>query len=94
MSVYLVTWDLNKEKPNYAAARQDLLSRISQYDNIKDRGLDSVYFIATEIGLHALYTDLRGALDNNDRIMVVGLSISNYQGWLHEDAVAWINSRI
>lgn len=47
MSVYLVTWDLNKEKPNYAAARQKFLGRLDQYENTKDPDLDSVRFVST-----------------------------------------------
>jgi hypothetical protein len=49
MAVYLVTWDLNKEKPNYAQARQNLITHLERYQNIRDPGLDSVWFLSTEL---------------------------------------------
>lgn len=45
--VYLVTWDLNKEKSNYASARTAFLAHLNRYGNIKDSGLDSVRFVST-----------------------------------------------
>ena len=42
MPVYLVTWDLNREKPNYSEQRQKLIAQLGRYQHIKDPGLDSV----------------------------------------------------
>jgi hypothetical protein len=41
MPVYLVTWDLNREKPNYSEMRQRPINQLSRYERIKDPGLDS-----------------------------------------------------
>lgn len=38
MAVYLVTWDLNKEKPNYAEARKQFIAHVERYENKKDAG--------------------------------------------------------
>jgi hypothetical protein len=46
MAVYVVTWDLNKEKPNYAEARKQFIAHLERYDNTKDPGLDSVRFVS------------------------------------------------
>ena len=32
MAVYLVTWDLNKEKPNYAEARKQFIAHLERYE--------------------------------------------------------------
>ncbi len=31
MSVYVVTWDLNREKPNYSEARRAFLTKLEEY---------------------------------------------------------------
>ena len=49
MAVYLVTWDLNKEKPNYAEARKQFIAHVERYENKKDAGLDSVRFVSTNL---------------------------------------------
>jgi hypothetical protein len=94
MPVYLVTWDLNKEKPNYAAARERFLGRLNRYENIKDPGLDSVRFVSTQWNANQVSDDLRGYLDNNDKIIVTRLVSGNYQGWLSKEVWAWITARI
>lgn len=94
MSVYLVTWDLNKEKANYAEARAKFLARVSQYENTRDAGLDSVRFVSTTQTAEQLSDSLRTALDNNDRIMVTKLVTGSHQGWLAKDVWVWINSRL
>jgi len=93
MSVYLVTWDLNKEKPNYAKARADFLARLDEYTNIKDEGLDSVRFLATTWTVDQVSDDLRTNLDDNDRIVVINMS-GSHQGWLSKKVWDWINERL
>lgn len=94
MSVYLVTWDLNREKPNYSDARAKFLARIERYENIKDPGLDSVVFLSSSNTANQIYDDLRLALDNNDTIIVTKMVIGNHQGWLSENIWKWINARL
>ncbi len=94
MSVYLVTWDLNKEKFNYTQARKNFLDRLQQYDHKKDQGLDSVAFVSTSLDVTSLSGDLKMALDDNDRLMVVKISNGNHQGWLDQLILDWINARL
>ena len=93
MSIYLVTWDLNKEKPNYTRARDIFLARLDEYTNIKDPGLDSVRFVSTTWTAQQISDDLRQKLDVNDRIFVISLSNGNHQGWLNEEVWKWISNR-
>jgi hypothetical protein len=94
MSVYLVTWDLNKEKPNYAQARNAFIAHIGRYEHIKDVGLDSVWFISTKWTADQIDADLRTRLDNNDRLIVTLLQRGGHQGWLSQATWDWINSRL
>jgi hypothetical protein len=95
MSVYLVTWDLNKEKPNYATARANFISRLNQYENVKDEGLDSVRFVSVNNWTsEEVADDLRRKLDKNDRLVVVKMTNTNHSGWLSGTVWDWINARL
>lgn len=94
MAVYLVTWDLNREKPNYAEARRVFIQRLGRYENTKDPGLDSVRFISTGSSAEQVSEDLRQRLDNNDKIIVTKLRIGEYFGWLNENVWQWIAARL
>jgi hypothetical protein len=94
MAVYLVTWDLNKEKPNYAEARKQFLAHLERYENKNDPGLDSVRFVSTNSSADQISTDLRTKLDNNDRLVVTKLVAGNHQGWLSKDVWDWISARL
>lgn len=94
MSVYLVTWDLNREKPNYAQARSAFVKHLEAYDNTRDGGLDSVRFISTANSADQVDSYLRQKLDGNDRLFVTKLVRGGYQGWLSKDVWDWINQRL
>jgi hypothetical protein len=94
MSVYLVTWDLNKERSGYAQARANLIARLGQYEHIKDSGLDSVWFLSTDWSASEIDTDLRKHMDSDDRIIVTKLASGEYQGWLDQKIWDWINTRL
>jgi hypothetical protein len=94
MPVYLVTWDLNKEKPNYAEARRQFLAHLDRYENTKDPGLDSVRFVSTNWSADQVENDLQTKLDKNDRIIVSKLVSGDHQGWLSKDVWDWIKARL
>lgn len=93
MAVYLVTWDLNKEKTNYAAAREKVIKHLSRYEHIKDDGLDSVWFISTNWSADQISDDVRTVMDDNDRLIVTQLQAGYRQGWLSKNVWDWINAR-
>ncbi|MFL6726127.1 MAG: hypothetical protein ACJ8FS_06400 [Sphingomicrobium sp.] len=94
MAVYVVTWDLNKEEPNYASARAAFIRQLETYENTRDPGLDSVRFISTASGPNDIDGYLRQQLDTNDRLFVSKLISGQHQGWLNEDVWTWINARL
>ncbi len=94
MAVYLVTWDLNKQKPNYDKARQNLIDHLSRYEHIKDQGLDSVWFINSNSTPDQIDADIRTRMDTNDRLFVTRLVKGGHQGWLGKNIWDWINARL
>ena len=94
MSVYLVTWDLNRERQNYAQARQNLITHLSKYDHIRDAGLDSVWFISSNGTADGLSSDIQTHLDDNDRLVVTKMVVGQQQGWLAQNVWEWISARL
>lgn len=94
MAVFLVTWDLNKQKANYNQARQNLIDHMSRYPYIKDPGLDSVWFIQSSSTADAVSADIRTRMDNNDRVIVTRMENGGHQGWLGQGVWNWINARL
>lgn len=94
MAVYLVTWDLNKEKTGYTQARNRLIMRLNEYEHTKDPGLDSVWFISTNWDADQIDQNLREQMDKDDRLIVTKLEAGKHQGWLNEKVWNWINARI
>jgi hypothetical protein len=94
MAVYLVTWDLNRQKANYADARKKLIDHLSRYPYIKDPGLDSVWFISTTASADAVSADVRTSMDDSDKLVVTQLISGHHQGWLAKSVWDWINARL
>jgi hypothetical protein len=94
MAVYVITWNLNKERSGYDAARRAFLQHLERYDNKKDSGLESVRWISTTRSVNEIEADLRTKLDANDRIFVSQVSHGNHQGWLDKHVWDWINARL
>lgn len=94
MSVYMVTWNLNKERSNYAQARTAFIEHLERYQNVKDPGLDSVRWISTNSTADQVCADLRAKLDANDRIFVTQVTTDTHQGWLEKAVWDWINARL
>ena len=93
MAVFLVTWDLNKEKPNYSAARDKVIAALSKCTHAKDSGLDSVWFVDTTSSIHEIYDYLAPNFDSNDRLVITHMKKGDYHGWLSTPAWTWINAR-
>lgn len=94
MAVFVVTWNLNKERTNYSSARNEFIKHLERYDNIGDPGLESVRFISTGSTAAQISTYLRQKLDNNDNIFVSKINRYEKQGWLKKNVWDWINIRI
>jgi hypothetical protein len=94
MAVFVVTWNLNKERSNYSQARDQFIKHLERYSNISDAGLESVRWIASTSSADEISTDLQTKLDSNDRIFVSKLSNSTHEGWLNQKTWDWIKQNM
>lgn len=94
MSVYMVTWNLNKEHANYTAARTAFIKQLDSYSNKADSGLESVRFLQTDQTADQVSNFLCQNLDSNDRLLVSKMNVGQNQGWLLNETWEWINSRL
>ncbi|MER0217466.1 MAG: hypothetical protein DU481_15165 [Nitrosomonas sp.] len=86
MTVYCVSYDLNKQGQNYHALYEELKKLPWAHP------LDSTWLIATSESAQQLSDRLRKHLDNNDFILVI--EVTNYAGWLNKDIWDWIRNNI
>ncbi|CAD0313378.1 MULTISPECIES: hypothetical protein [Xanthomonas] len=94
MAVYVVTWNLNKERSNYDAARRQFIQHLERHPNVQDRGLESVRWVQSAGTAQQLSDDLRQKLDNNDRLFVSKLNVNQSAGWLDKSVWDWIQTRL
>lgn len=94
MGVFVVTWNLNKERANYASARAEFIKHLERYPNVADPALETVRWIESNASAQAISDDLRTKLDNNDRIFVSRINQGAHAGWLSQTVWEWISSRI
>lgn len=85
--IYSINYDLKLPGQNYHAL----------HSAIKECGdwwhyLDSTWLIDTRLDAQAVWDRLSPHVDNNDRVLVIGIT-SDYQGWLPQEAWEWIRSR-
>ncbi|WP_426181094.1 hypothetical protein [Pseudomonas sp. TWRC1-2] len=96
MSVFMVTWSLNKEHGSYAynQARAALIEHLDRYQNVTDHGLESVRWVSSSATAEQVCVDLRSRLDPNDRLFVTQVIAGAHQGWLDKAVWDWINARL
>jgi hypothetical protein len=94
MAVYVVTWNLNKERANYPQARQAFIQQLENFENIKDGGLESVRFISSTSSAEDITSFLHQRMDANDCLFVSKINRGEYFGWLSEPVWKWIEARL
>lgn len=87
MSVYLVTYDLNKSGQNYSG----LYEEIKKYSWAKLS--ESSYAIETNKSVETICTELRGCMDSNDTVYVISLT-EPWTGYGPKDVNEWLQSRL
>ena len=92
MAVYVVTWNLNRERANYDAARKAFVDHLDRYENIADR-LDSTRWVKTDLTAHQLSKDLQSKMDSNDRLFVCKVNATQRAGWLSKKVWEWLQAR-
>ena len=82
MAVYLATWDLNKEKTNYAQARSASIAAFGIFENIRHRSRFGAIRFPAAGPLIRVQHIFRGKMDSNDKLIVSTMVSGSHQGWL------------
>lgn len=85
--IYAINYDLKKPGQDYA----DLHEAIKSCGNWWHY-LGSTWLVDTTMSAQGVWQKLAPHVDKNDSVLVVGVT-REYQGWLSQDAWAWINTR-
>ena len=88
MTVYCVSYDLNKSGQNYTALYNELKASLSWWHH-----LDSTWLIYTNESAEQLSNRLLRHIDQNDRLLVIKV-VRQYQGFLTEEAWKWIRTYV
>lgn len=86
MTIYHVSYDLNKSGQNYQGL----------YDELMKTGYchyaDSSWLLDTTETADQVWNRLSSRVDENDTVLVIKVTKS-YQGWLKKEFWDWLNSR-
>ena len=88
MTVYCVSYDLNKSGQNYTALYEELKKSSSWWHY-----LDSTWLILTSETVTQLTDRIRKNIDDNDSLLVIKV-VRDYGGWLNQEAWDWINANV
>lgn len=88
MSVYCVTYDLNRAGQNYDQLYRELRSSPGYWHE-----LESIWLISTSENAQQLSSRLLRHIDNNDNLLVIKV-VKDFQGWLPNDAWTWLNNHV
>lgn len=88
MTVYCVSYDLNKAGQNYSALYDELKASPGWWHN-----LDSTWLVSTQESADQLCDRLLRHLDQNDRLLVIKV-VKPFQGFLTEKAWEWIRAHV
>jgi hypothetical protein len=94
MSVHLVVWVMNEEKPNHDSAWAAFVAHLDRYESIGDPELDSVRFVSTPLTAGEVTADLHTKLEDGDKLIVAQVTEGAYCGWLSKDVWAWTEARV
>lgn len=88
MTVYSVSYDLNKSGQNYSG----LIKELESFDGWC-HPMKSYWLICSNLTANQTHELLKKYLDQNDWIIVMEAS-KNHSGWVLKDACDWINKHI
>ncbi|TCP66290.1 hypothetical protein [Sphingomonas sp. PP-CE-1G-424] len=94
MAVFVVTWNLNNEGGNYAAARAKFIKQLDAYDYKMTGKLDTVAWLSSDMDAEDISKHLNKAQDKGDTLFVSELNDDEYNGRLTDEIWDWIEERL
>lgn len=89
MSVYLVSYDLNRPGQDYGS----LWKAIQSYPG-SCHAMESQWFIRSDKSVDEICRHLRGFIDKNDFLFVSEVTPGHQAGWLADDVAAWLKTSL
>lgn len=91
MSLYLICYDLNKQK-DYPALYEAIKSIGTDWCRV----VDSTWFVVTHHSASDIHNTLRRASDSDDSLFVLRVATPAQAAWigLDDDVSAWLKSRL
>ncbi len=86
--LYLITYDLVKPKQDY----DNLYEAIKQSSSKWWHYLDSTWLIVTELSIDDCVKKIHATMDDNDKLLIVDITRTKYNGWLPKKAWEWISA--
>lgn len=90
MSVYMISYDLNKSGKNYDGVIEAIKSAST---GAWCKPLESVFLIQSYLSVDEVSDKIKGEADTDDRWIVIEVK-NNKQGWLDKDMWDYINSTV
>jgi len=97
MSVYMVSWNLNKEGSGYDSARNAIISRLLSYDLCYEgRQVDTFAFvwIPDNLGSGDIYNHLKDIFDDDDRLIVSSVPSSDKHLFVSKKMKEWLHRHL
>ncbi|MDO9315159.1 MAG: hypothetical protein Q7T97_11490 [Burkholderiaceae bacterium] len=88
MTVYCVSYDLNKAGQNYNSLYEELKKSPGYWHR-----LDSTWLVSTNETADQLSNRIRLHIDGNDSLLVIKV-VRAYAGWLPKDAWEWMDQHV
>lgn len=85
--IYAINYDLKRPGQNYDALHEAIKSCGNWW-----HFLGSTWLVDTALSAQGIWNKLEPHVDANDFFLVIGVT-RDYQGWLPQEAWAWINIR-
>ncbi|NLC96879.1 MAG: hypothetical protein GX675_04860 [Erysipelotrichaceae bacterium] len=87
MTVYLITYDLNKSDKNYEGLHNEI---VKLSNNNWCKPLKSVYLIRSSLSSQSISEQIMNVIDKNDYLLVIEVKNNKY-GWLTQQMWDYIN---
>lgn len=91
MTVYLISYDLNRSDKNYDGVIEAIKN--SSYNGVWCSPLKSVWLIKSNLTANQVSDNIKAKADTNDRWLVIEVG-TDRQGWLSKDQWKYIDETI
>ncbi len=89
MSVYLVSYDLNKNSKDYEG-----LYNVLKVNQAWWHYLENTWLVVSSLDKMSFYNQIKPHIDEDDSLFIIELEGNNYTGWLPQKAWDWLDKNL